>query len=177
MHLAWLYSNLAKRAIGDGRYDDADEALRRAHALIDDQHTRLGAAVSGNVGLLQVLRGRSTEAADAFTSELCFAAEPVDAELISEALVGLAAVAATDGRPPRCALLLGAARRHQSFALSEVETRLERELFTPARNALGATAWQAAVEAGAGLTLVKAIETALAPEPSVALPAPGGGQT
>jgi hypothetical protein len=159
-HHATLYSNRAYSAIKERRYDEAQSLLDIAVPLLDPNHPRVAAIVSGNLGLARLLGGRPHDAVAPLLAELRFAAEQVSPGHAAEALGGLAGVAAAIGHHDRCAILLGAAGRIYAVADPPIAAELERRFYAPARSALGETRWQALSQGGASLSLVEAAEQA-----------------
>lgn len=160
--LAGLWSNLTYTALSLG--DDAAaqrlsaEALRAAEAV--DNPLELAYA-HGNAGLVALFTGEPERASDAFASELRLTSRFAFDELLSEGLIGLAAVAAAQSRDELAARLSGAAdasaRRHDPV----IVRRLEDRFFTPARTHLGEHGWHAAYAVGYALPREEAIDVAL----------------
>ena len=135
---------------------DAFEAAR----VLEDPYL-LGLA-HGSVGLAALFSDQPDRAEPAFVEELRIMGRRGYGTFLFEALNGLAAVAASQGRDRMAATLSGAAdatstTRHQHG----IASYLEQRWFSPARARLGETAWQAAYGAGATLDCDQAIETAL----------------
>jgi predicted ATPase/DNA-binding SARP family transcriptional activator len=144
--IAELRSPLGFHALRRGDYRGADrefsEALEVCQA-VDDPFPRCLAL--GNLALVRLFEGRLEQAATDFADQLLLAAEHRFTHFYWEALVGLAAIAATGGDPERAALLSGAAEAWQ-LEFKPVEApiydRLDKQFLAPARDALGARQWQ-----------------------------------
>ena len=150
-------------ALKRGSDRDAKEYVARATAIargLDDPF--LWILIHGNSGLAALLTGDTEAAEDAFREEVRRCRELVILPFASEGLEGLAAVAAVRGDDHRAARLLGAAAEDRLDRPKDpVETRLDTELFDPARTRHGADAWDVAVRDGATLSFEDAIAYAL----------------
>jgi predicted ATPase/DNA-binding SARP family transcriptional activator len=148
--LAFVLSNLIYGALIKG--DDA-AAQRPVHEAVDAA-TAFGDPLTlghtyGNAGIAALLTGSPDAAAKDFATELEVAGRLGYHKLRWEALEGLAAVAAAQGRDESAARLLGAAHaasleRHHPI----VARRLDDQFFAPSRRRLGESTWQTAYAAG-----------------------------
>ena len=108
--------------------------------------------LSGNAALAALFTGETDAARDAFREELEVCREIVVLPFASEGLAGLAAIATLRDDLDRAARLHGAAGAHRyGFPEDAVDARLATTYFNPARERLGAEAWDAAVREGAAL--------------------------
>ena len=113
-HLATLFCNAAGLALRRGCDGDATVYLQRAVPLISQlDQPYLWMRVRGNVGLAALLAGDTEAANDAFREALTLSRELVVPPAASDALTGLAAVAAVDDELERAARLAGAAAAHR----------------------------------------------------------------
>ena len=120
--------------------------------------------VHGNTGLVRLFSGDIDHARQAFDSAVRLCARHAFASDANEGLVGLAAVAATQGRHETAAMLRGAARAAgypPTTFDQRIDHRLERVFFASARISHGETAWDNAEQAGATLHYQQAIAYAL----------------
>jgi predicted ATPase len=147
---------------------DALEFVNRATAIargLDDPFIRI--VISGNFGLAALLTGATEAAEAAFRDELRLCRELVVFPFASEALQGLAAIAAVRGDDRRAARLFGAAvEDRRGRAEDHVENRLDAEFFGPARARHGGDAWDAIAREGGSLSFEDAIAYALEEAPS-----------
>src|SRR5215211_6579533 len=160
---ASLQTSLAYGALAHGDHATAQrlslEALDAAGELGDPY---LLALAHGNAGLTALFTAEPDRAERAFAEELRLMGRRGYDNLLFEALNGLAAAAASQGRDRIAATLSGAAdatstmRHHPGVA-----GYMEERLFTPARIRIGEPSWQAAYADGATLDRDEAIETAL----------------
>ena len=159
--LAGVFTYAAGAALGCGRDGDAAVYLQRALPLareLDQRSTWL----RGNVGLAALLAGDSETARDAFREELVLGRDLVVPLARSQALTGLAAVAAVDDKLERAARLAGAGAAHRSRVPDDpVAARLDATFLEPARTRFGADAWDAAFGEGAALRFNEATIYAL----------------
>jgi predicted ATPase/DNA-binding SARP family transcriptional activator len=155
---AAAYSALCLGSDGDAT-DFAARAAPMARAL-DERHIQM--LNSGNAGLAALLTGETDAASSGFREELALCREMVVRPPASEGLRGLAAVAAVHGDDERAAILVGAADAHRyDMPEDQLQARLERAFFEPARARCGPAAWNAAARAGGALTFEGAIAYAL----------------
>jgi len=163
----WLvaaYSSVAYVALCEDRFAEAKRLLTLALAAsehLDDPTSKVFAI--GNVGLANLFCGDLDRARQAFQHELSLCSPNAVRRCAGEGLAGLAAVTAREGEAERAARLLGAAQAVAPWTAGDqaVEDRLEREFFAPARARYGEAAWRRAAEAGAALSLERAIAYAL----------------
>jgi hypothetical protein len=153
-------------ALLDRAYDHADALLADAlDAARASAHPFMLANVYGNIGLAALLQGHDDDATAAFADELALARANGFADLCSEGLLGLAAVAAQRGDERRAATLESAASEHQERPLEvpemELLQRIEQRFLAPARERLGHDSWERATDAGRRLTTEQAIALAL----------------
>ena len=162
-HLATLFNDAAGTSLGTGWDGDATVYLQRAVPLIRQlDHPYYWMLLRGKIGLAALLAGDTEAANDAFREELTLSRELVVPPAASEALTGLAAVAAADNELERAARLAGAAAAYrQAHVEDAVPTRLDPSILEPARTRFGADAWDAALRQGAALSFKEAIAYAL----------------
>ena len=134
--LASLYRSAAYNAIKDGRHERARALIEQARPLV----RQLGdpwmtCFFCGNEGLAALFTGDVDRARTAFEEQLRLCGELVIADLASEALGGLAAIATRKGDPPRAARLLGAASVGGAIGDADVTRGLEQEFFEAAAHA------------------------------------------
>lgn len=120
----------------------------------------------GIVGLAALLAGREEHARQAFRDEIVTArAHGLPWDLLSEALLGLAAIAGARGDYHRSAALEAAAWQHNDRPLypweEPVFEQLDRRFIAPARERIGEEAWDSASRAGREMTAEAAIDFAL----------------
>ena len=162
-HLAGLLASAAYGALvyGDDRH--AGEYIRRAIPItreLDNPHMWM--LLSGNAGLTALLNGDVDAAREHFTEELRASRVPVALPFASEALRGLAALAAAGDDLDRAARLVGAAGAHRGRDPHDaIDTRLDETFFEPARGRHGPDVWDASVRAGSLLSFEDAIAYAL----------------
>jgi predicted ATPase len=161
--LASLYNNAGYTAIGQGSYECAaaylDEALVLAKRTGEQLRVML---VFENLGLVSLFMANLERAMARFAEGLRLCLEHGVAWTGAEALAGVAAVAARQGKSERAARLLGAAESLSEFQ-NAVGVRLEQEFFSPARQQLGEGRWGAAHAEGARLSFGEAVRLALDP--------------
>jgi predicted ATPase/DNA-binding SARP family transcriptional activator len=165
--LAQALSGTAFWAIDRGEYERAEELGREALEIateLGDAYTV--AAAHGNHGLAALLGDHHDAARSSFRAELTTRPHGLH-EIAFEALFGLAALAAADGDECRAAVLVGAAQAlpPARVARAQVEERvydrLDRRFLAPARERLGAEAWDAGSSAGQAMTAEAAVAYAL----------------
>ena len=165
--LAGLQTSLAYTALFLGEYGAAEslgvEALDAARRHGDPFVVALA---EGNAGLAALFEGHTDAARRAFTGQLRLAREhQVDSRydgFLFEALDGLAAVAAVAGHDRIAATLSAAAYARVAAGHDPaIAQALDDRFFAPARERLGASAWQEALAAGAALDRDGAIAAAL----------------
>ena len=172
-HRLWamtLTSGLSYLTVGLGDYQSAQrlsaDALERAKACGTRQDLVAGA--QGNAALAALFAGDLAGAQEGFANELNASIRLADDLLLSEALIGLAAIAAASGRDELAARLCGAAEATGHVAQSPpVDVRLDARFFAPARERLGKGSWEAAQAGG----------RALKPSEALAISRPVGSST
>jgi predicted ATPase/DNA-binding SARP family transcriptional activator len=103
------------------------------------------ALAEGNAGLAALLQGDVERARAAFTRGLRIAREHQHAEVFSEALYGLGAVAALDGDDLLAAELRGVSEQAGAAGMDPViQARMDARFFAPVRARLGEQEWHAA---------------------------------
>ena len=165
MQLSIALGNLGYAAMAAGDYaaaaPDLDEAVALAEELED---RRLLPFHIVNRGLLHVLQGADTPAARDFARTLQLCRESGEPLPVSEALTGLAAIAARRGDMKLTARLSGAADAQRVFqAVGVPELRLRQQVIDPARAPGGEAAWGRAWTAGNSLTFDQAIAVGSTP--------------
>jgi len=162
--LAGLYCNVGFTAIGQGSYERAAEYLDEALPLAKRTGEPLRVIICfGNLGLVALFMSDLERAAAHFREELRLCVEFGVAWVAADGIGGLAAVAACRREAERAARLLGAAESMANVLVDVVGVRLERELFSPARERMGETLWDAAYADGARLSFDEAVSLALDP--------------
>jgi predicted ATPase/DNA-binding SARP family transcriptional activator len=163
--LASLYSTAAYVALSEDRTDEAtnllDTALQAVSRIDDPWETMM---ILGNIGLTRLFASEPERAREAFGRQLRLAVEHRFRKGADEAVVGLAAVAAAEGRDEISARLRGAAHALGYPAASfdkRIDDQLERHYFRPARTRYGHAAWQTAERVGAALRYPQATAYAL----------------
>jgi hypothetical protein len=148
--LATLFHDAAGSSLGRGWDGDATAYLQRAVPLmrqLDQPYQWM--LLRGNVGFAALLAGDTEAAHDAFREELTLSRDLVVPPAASEALTGLAAVAAVDNELERAARLAGAAATHRHGEPHDpVDARVDATLLEPAWTRFGADAWDAALRKG-----------------------------
>jgi hypothetical protein len=166
--IAPVLSNAALAAIEHARYALAlpllDDALDIARAADDEP---MVAWILGSEGFAAIGLGDDERAERALLEELRMCRRIGYFELMPEAVLGLACVAAGRGQTARAALLAGAAvaafrRRPTVPGVERLLGWIQGERLEPAR-AAAPEAWDAAAARGARLTDVEALEAALGP--------------
>jgi non-specific serine/threonine protein kinase len=160
--LADLLTSAAYAALRHGSERDALDFVDRATPIAGRLDNPYGWMVlQGNLGLARLLTGDADGASDAFRDELNLAAELRVPPIASEALLGLAAVAAVRNHPQRAARLVGAAAGHANGSRQqEIKAKLDPAFFEPSRRHHGTNAWHQAVRDGAALSLETAMSYA-----------------
>jgi tetratricopeptide (TPR) repeat protein len=163
--VACLYSSAAYAALGEDSVDEAtsllDKALEAVSKIDDPWETMI---ILGNVGLARLFAGDPEDAREPFERELRLSVENRFRKGADEAVAGLAAVAAAEGRDEVAARLQGAARAlgyPPAMFDKRIDDRLQRTYIAPARRRYSHAAWQAAERAGAALTRAQATAYAL----------------
>ena len=159
------YSSAAYVALSENHIAEAtsllDTALHAVGRIEDPQRT---AMVLSNMGLARLFSGELDQARDAFERALRLCAQHAFRENADEALAGLAAVAAAQGRDETAARLQGAAHAlgyPPATFDKRIDDRLERDYLAAARTRYGDIAWRADEQTGAGLSRDQAIAYAL----------------
>jgi hypothetical protein len=120
--------------------------------------------ILGNIGLAHLFAGEPERAREPFERELRLSIDNHFRKGADEAVAGLSAVAAAQGRDEVAARLRGAAKAlgyPPSPFDKRIDERLERTYIAPARTRYGHTAWQTAERAGAALPYPRATAYAL----------------
>jgi predicted ATPase/DNA-binding SARP family transcriptional activator len=160
--LLFLYNNAAYNAIKAGNSEAARPFLVEAGSLANELGDPVASALTcGNVGLEALLNDDLERAREAFEEGLRLSREHVVWQFASEAVGGLAAIAARRGDTERAARLLGAATAIGPVGDADVNAQLEQHFFVPARAHLGTRQWTDAYTAGAEMSFEEAIAFAL----------------
>lgn len=161
--LGQLLCNASYSALCIGADEYASQLAERATPIVRELDTPgVWMILRGNTGLVALLRGDTGTADDAFREELELCRQHVALPIVSEGLIGLAAVAVARGEFHDAARLRGAAAAHgYGQQQTDVEARLETAFFTAARARHGADKWDAAIREGMALSLEAAIAVAL----------------
>jgi hypothetical protein len=172
-HSATLFHNAAGTSLRSGDDGDATVYLQRAVPLMRQlDQPYLWMPFRCDVGVAALLAGDAEAANEAFREALTLSRELVVAPAASDALTGLAAVAAVDNELERAARLAGAAAAHRDGDIDDSPVgRLDATILGPARTCFGAGAWDAALREGTALSVEDAIAYALEPRPQAANPA------
>jgi hypothetical protein len=130
--------------------------LHAGEPAIDNPFLQM--VMAGNVGLAALMTGDLSGARRWFREELTLCLRLTALPYAAEALAGLAAVAVEQSDLARAARLHGAAGAHRYGQPEDaLVARLERDVFTPARERLGAESWDASSATGAALEWKDAI--------------------
>jgi predicted ATPase/class 3 adenylate cyclase len=166
-HLGLLLINAEWVALNNGDDRDAMDFADRAGPVVRELDSpAIWMWHHGNLGLAALFMGDTETARDAFGEELRLHRELVFRPA-SEALQGLAAVAAVHGDDHRAARLVGAALAHRyGHPQDPVEDRLHERFLAPARARHGADRWDTAVREGSALGFEDAIAFALQERPA-----------
>jgi tetratricopeptide (TPR) repeat protein len=168
---ATLLSDVGYFALVEQQYGEARTLLGEALALarmINDPAPL--ATIRGNEGLVALFMGDAQAARDAFREELELTRDGVFPRLAAEGLLGMAALAALDGRPERAARLSGASRALSGpWPPEPLEQRTHDEILAPARDQHGHDAWDITLREGEQLAFPGAIDYALADNTSDSL--------
>jgi tetratricopeptide (TPR) repeat protein len=153
-------------AIVERRYREADVWLNEGlEAIRPLRHLNFVFLIRGNQGLTSLFLDELDEAAQAFSDALAVCREAGCEDIVDEALLGVAAVAARRGELDGAACLAGAAKGHQTASRSGGEdviwARLNDEILTAARDRFGPENWDRAEREGASLGVPEAIDLAL----------------
>jgi hypothetical protein len=176
-HLAQMLSSLGFAAVGQGAYQRAAElgleALDTALAIGDAYTTVF---VRGNLAFAWLLAGCHDASREGFEFELLTGHAHGFPMCRFEGLLGLAALAANDGDDRRAAALEAAAvalrDRPVLPAEAPIYERVRQRFIAPARERLGAEAWEFASAAGRGMTAEQAVAYALEPTAVASTPLP-----
>ena len=163
--IASAHSSAAYAALIEGHVDEATGYLATALDAVQkiDDPWQAG-MVWGNLGLARLFSGDLKAAAEAFDRhlELCDR-HSLGSGYATEAVIGLAAVAAADEQDAISARLRGAARAW-GYPPTEIDIhiddRLEHDYFAPARARMGPERWTRGEQHGASLSLAEAIALA-----------------
>jgi predicted ATPase len=162
--IAGLYCNVGFVATGQGSYECAAEYLDEALPLAKRTGEPLRVIiVLGNLGHVSLFMSDLERAAAHYREALRLCVEYSVAWVAADGIGGLAAVAACRREPERAARLLGAAESMADFLVDAVGVRLERELFSPAREEIGEALWDVAYADGARLSFHEAVSLAMEP--------------
>jgi hypothetical protein len=149
------YECLSRNAPGAAR-----PLTRRALAIAEQRDHPVGLALAwGNEGLAALLDGDDAAAEVALRKELELAGELRLASLISEALQGLAALAAARQEDDLATILRAAGTAMQTHPDPVLDERLDR-WFTPCRERLGGDRWVELVQQGSRLSMEQAVALA-----------------
>jgi predicted ATPase/DNA-binding SARP family transcriptional activator len=161
-YLALLLINAEWVALNNGDDRDAMDFADRARPVVRELDSpAIWMWQHGNLGLASLFMGDTETARDAFGESLRIHSELVFRPA-SEALQGLAAVAAVHGDDHRAARLVGAAVAHRyGHPRDPVEERLYARFLAPARARHGTDRWDTAVDEGGVLSFEDAIVFAL----------------
>jgi predicted ATPase len=160
--LAGLYNNVGYTAVTQGSYERAAGYLHEALPIAEKSGEALRVIIAyGNLGLVSLFTADLDGARAHFAEELHLAQEHGLTWIASEGIAGLAAIAASRGELDRAARLLGAAQSLANVLNDAGGVRLEREFFSPARQRMGETRWDAACADGARLDFDEAVSLAL----------------
>jgi hypothetical protein len=152
------YAALCQNSDADA-VEFARRATRRTRGM---DYPFLWMLLTGNVGLVALVTGDTGAARDAFRKELELCRELAALPFAGEGLNGLAAVATVEGDLEVAAWLCGAAETHRYGQPRDgVDERLLGTYFEPARERLGADAWDAAARRGEATSFEDAIAAAL----------------
>jgi len=145
-----------------GSYERAavylDEAL--VFAERSGEQLRVVLAV-GNLALASLFTADLERAVLQFGEVLQLSHQHAMSWLAAGGIAGLAAVATCQGEAERAARLLGAAESIATVLGDAAGVRLEQEFFSPARERLGESRWDAAYTEGARLDFDEAVSLAL----------------
>jgi len=162
--IATAFSGAAYVALTEDRLNEASgylkTALEAAERIDDPSITML---VFGNIGLARLFSGDALDAAEAFERQLQLCRKHSFHLYACEPIVGLAAVAAAQGRFETAGSLRAAARAcgyPPTQFDRPIDERLEREYFAVARDRMGDAEWRRAEQANAGVLYETAIEYA-----------------
>jgi tetratricopeptide (TPR) repeat protein len=160
--LASLYNNAGYVAVTQGSYECAAAYLDEARVLAERTGEPLRLMLAfGNLGLASLFMADLEPAEARFAEELRLSGVHGVTWMAAEGILGLAAVAASQGDDERAARLLGAAES-MAIALDDAAgVKLEQEFFSPARERLGEAPWRAAYADGAQLGFDEAVSLAL----------------
>jgi ATP/maltotriose-dependent transcriptional regulator MalT len=163
-HAATLLSYVAYFALVEQQYGQARALLAQAFELARTINDPVPlAAIRGNQGLVALFTGDTEAAADAFQEELELTRHGVFPRLAADGLLGMAALAAINGRLERAARLTGASRAlSRPWAPEPLEQRIHDEILARARDRHGHPAWDKALREGEQLRFDAAIAYALA---------------
>jgi tetratricopeptide (TPR) repeat protein len=153
-----LLGSAAYSALCMGSDQDAKRFVDRAFAASRRFGRYYGwMMLEGNRGLVALFTGDTPTARDAFREEVRLSRDLVVQPFAEEGLMGLAAIATTDGDDARAARLLGASESLRNDPVDEAQARLVARFFDPARERLGADAWDAAEREGRALGFADAV--------------------
>lgn len=175
--IAKVYNNCAYTSLSEGRVPEALALLEVALRAAEQSASPGVIVVVGNLGLGNLLAGRTSTAAQAYRRYLELSMRQPLFSGIAEGLAGIAALFAVNGRPRAAALLRGAshAMGYPTTGERPVDDRLEREFLAPARERCGKSHWARAESDGEALSCESAIAYALR-ELVLALPSTPAGE-
>ncbi len=125
MRQASTAMSLGVESMMAGDYAVARDWLERAHAfMLPTWGTTLSGAIQANLGQIALYEGRIPEAHERLTEAARDAVQLGEPDKLQEVLIGLAAIAATDGDDRRAARLLATARAVYAGAMSQEATAL-----------------------------------------------------
>jgi hypothetical protein len=165
--IAQLHVGLVMTALMEEDYEAAEELAVEGLRVAEEAGVPVTSmAALGSAGLAALFLGRMEIAERRFRQELAICRrERFETEEV-EAMLGLAAIAATAGDARRAAALMGAAeesrRRQSNDGDEQLYDRLVQRFVAPAHAALGESAWAATVAASAALALDERLDLALA---------------
>jgi predicted ATPase/class 3 adenylate cyclase len=175
VRLAAGLTNLGQLESAAGNFDGATQALQEALTIDFELGDLLGAALDRqSLALVSLRAGRPGEARDLLSGTFDYVASSGNTSFIAHILELSAAITAELGDPWRAARLAGAAATvRQQFGLpsTELEAASLDGYLAPARAAVTAQAWAAALDAGRALTQAQAVALLLSPGPAADMPA------
>jgi predicted ATPase len=160
--LASLYNNAGYVALTQGSYERAAAYLDEALVLAERTGEPLRLMLAfGNLGLASLFMADLDRAEARFGEELRLCGVHGVTWMAAEGIVGLGAIAASQGDNERAARLLGAAESMANALDDAAGVKLEQEFFSPARERIGEARWRAAYADGARLSFDEAVSLAL----------------
>lgn len=166
-HEAGVLNNLGWLGLLEGDLDSAERWFEQSLSVASSAEFDAGLVrvVLSNLGLTLIQKGNLDRSASAFRESIrgMVVRDDVDVVVAAECFQGLAGIAAVTDDSERAGRLIGAAQvaRASETAPSLPERWIEDHMLPKARNMLGVSAWEQALDRGRAMPLEDAFKLAL----------------